>query len=345
MLWLVRTIMRRLFATALLVALAVPAHADSVEDFYRGKTIDLIVGFAAGGGNDFYVRSFGRYVGKYIPGNPTVVTRNMPGAGTFVATNSVFNTLKRDGTVIALGASTLPLDEKFGAEGVRFKTAELNWIGRMAARVDVLMMWKTSPVKTIQDAMTKPSILAGTTVGSPVVMFPNLLNNVIGTKFKIVRGYQGTREALLAMEKGEAEGNSTGWEALLSTHPDWVKNKDVNIIVQFALKRDPELADVPAAVELGRTPEETQILKAIMNATGIGLALFTTPAVPTDRLAALRRAFDATMADKNFQAELKTAGVGLTPLPGERLQDLVREVADLSPELTAKAKAAYLDVK
>ncbi len=212
----------------------------------------------------------------------------MPGAGTFLATNAVYNTLKRDGTVMALAASTLPLDEKFGGEGVRFKSAELNWIGRLAARVDVIMMWKTSDVQSIQDALQIPSILAATTIGSPVVMYPNLLNNVIGTKFKIVRGYQGSREGMLAIEKGEAEGHSTSWEALMSAHPDWIKNKDVNIIVQFSLHRRPELPDVPAAVELGKTDEQTQILKTVMNTTEIGLAVFSTPNVPADRLNALR---------------------------------------------------------
>jgi tripartite-type tricarboxylate transporter receptor subunit TctC len=271
--------------------------------------------------------------------------RNMPGAGTFLATNAVYNTLPRDGTVMALGSTTLPLDEKFGNPGVRFKTAELNWIGRIAARVDVLMMWKTSPVQNIQQALTTPSILAGTTVGSPVVMYPNLLNNVIGTKFKIVRGYEGTRAALLAMEKGEANGNSTGFEALRAIHPDWIKDGTVRVIVQFALKRDPALADVPAAVELGRTPEQTAILKAVLNSTAVGLAVFTTPGVPADRLTALRRAFDATMKDPAFAAELEKQGGDLSPLPGEELQSLVREVADLPPNLAAKAKTAYLDVK
>jgi tripartite-type tricarboxylate transporter receptor subunit TctC len=334
-----------LVAFALSSATTNPAWAQTVEQFYRGKTIDLIVGFAPGGGNDLYARSLGRYIGKHIPGNPTVVVRNMPGAGTFLATNAVYNTLKRDGTVIALAASTLPLDEKFGGEGVRFKTAELNWIGRLAARVDVIMMWKTSPVRTIQDALQVSAILAATTIGSPVVMYPNLLNNVIGTKFKIVRGYQGSREGMLAIEKGEADGHSTSWEALMSAHPDWVKNKDVNIIVQFSLHRRPELADVPAAVELGKTDEQTQILKAVMNTTEIGLAVFSTPDVPADRLTALRRAFDATMTDPEFLAEADSEGIGISPLAGERLQKLVAEVADLSPELTAAAKDAYLQVK
>jgi tripartite-type tricarboxylate transporter receptor subunit TctC len=334
-------------ASLVLCAAASVARAQSQTpaQFYHGKTIDMIVGFAAGGGNDVYVRTLGRYIGKYIPGNPTVVVRNMPGAGTFLATNAVYNTLPRDGTVMALGSTTLPLDEKFGNPGVRFKTAELNWIGRIAARVDVLMMWKTSPVQNIQQALTTPSILAGTTVGSPVVMYPNLLNNVIGTKFKIVRGYEGTRAALLAMEKGEANGNSTGFEALRAIHPDWIKDGTVRVIVQFALKRDPALADVPAAVELGRTPEQTAILKAVLNSTAVGLAVFTTPGVPADRLTALRRAFDATMKDPAFAAELEKQGGDLSPLPGEELQSLVREVADLPPNLAAKAKAAYLDVK
>ena len=304
-----------------------------------------MVGFAAGGGNDVFMRSVAHTIGKYIPGNPSVVVRNMPGAGTFMATNAVYTTLPRNGTVLALGSTTLPLDEKFGNPGVRFKTAELNWIGRIAARTDVLMMWKDSPVKTIQDALRIPAVLAGTTVGSPVVMYPNLLNNVIGTKFKIVRGYEGTRAALLAVEKGEAEGNSTGLEALNAIHPDWIANKTVNIIVQFGLDRDPALPDVPGAVELGRNAGETAILKAVMNSTALGLSLFTTPGVPADRLTALRRAFDATMKDDGFLAELKAEGGSASPLPGERLQVMVSGVADLSPELTVKAKAAYLDVK
>jgi tripartite-type tricarboxylate transporter receptor subunit TctC len=176
-------------------------------------------------------------------------------------------------------------------------------------------------------------------------MYPNLLNNVIGTKFKIVRGYQGSREGMLAIEKGEAEGHSTSWEALMSAHPDWIKNKDVNIIVQFSLQRRPELSDVPAAVELGRTAEQTQILKTVMNTTEIGLAVVSAPQVPADRLMALRRAFDATMVDPDFLAEANSEGIGISPLAGERLQSLVTEVADLSPELTAAAKAAYLQVK
>ena len=345
---MVRHLRRRLAAccvAGLALAVAPPARAQTVEQFYRGKTIDAVVGFAAGGGNDVFMRSVARTIGKYSPGKPSVVVRNMPGAGTFLATNAVYNTLPRDGTVIALGSTTLPLDEKFGNPGVRFKTAELNWIGRIARRVDVLMMWKDSPVKTIADAQRIPSVLAGTTVGSPVVMYPNLLNNVIGTRFKIVRGYQGTRAALLAIEKGEAEGNSTGLEALNAIHPDWIANKTVNIIVQFGRDRDPALPDVPAAIELGRNAGETAILKAVMNSTALGLSLFTTPGVPADRLTALRRAFDATMKDADFLAELNAEGGSASPLPGERVQTLVSEVIDIAPELAAKAKQAYLDVK
>lgn len=334
-----------IFLCALDASAARPARAQDVAQFYRGKSLDMIDGYAAGGGNDVFVRSVSRYIGKYIPGNPAVVVRNMPGAGTFLATNAVYNTLPHDGTVIALGSSTLPLDEKFGNPGVRFKAAELNWIGRIAARVDVLSMWKTSPVQNIQDALKISSILAGTTVGSPVVMFPNLLNNVIGTKFKIVRGYEGTRAALLAMEKGEANGNSTGLEALRAIHPDWIKDKTARIIVQFSTARDPSLPDVPAAVELGRTSEQTAILKAVMNSTAIGLALFTSPGVPVDRVTALRRAFDATMEDPAFVAELERQGGSISPMRGEQLQRLVSDVADLSPDLAAKVKAAYLKVE
>jgi tripartite-type tricarboxylate transporter receptor subunit TctC len=329
-------------ASLVLCAVAGAARAQGLTaaQFYRGKTIDMIVGFAAGGGNDVYVRTLGRHIGKYIPGNPSVVVRNMPGAGTFLATNAVYNTLPRDGTVMALGSTTLPLDEKFGNPGVRFKTAGLDWIGRIAARVDVLMMWKTSPVQSIAQALTTPSILAGTTVGSPVVMYPNLLNNVIGTKFKIVRGYEGTRAALLAMEKGEANGNSTGFEALRAIHPDWIKEGTVKIIVQFALKRDPALPDVPAAVELGRTPEQTALLRAVLASTAVGLAMFTTPGVPADRLTALRRAFDATMKDEGFVADAAKIGFEVDALSGEQVQAAVAALAHTPPEVVARVRAA-----
>jgi tripartite-type tricarboxylate transporter receptor subunit TctC len=203
------------------------------------------------------------------------------------------------------------------------------------------MMWKTSPVKTIADAQKIESTLSGTGAGSTVSIYPTVLNNVIGTKFKLVMGYRGSNEAMLAMERGEVEGHSTAWSAVKVAKPDWVRDKTVSIIVQFALKRHPELPDIPTAVELARNDDERQVLSAIMNASEVGTAFFTGPGVPPDRLAALRHAFDETMKDPEFLAEAQRFRLGVTPMTGEELQKLVSQVSGLSPALLEKVRAAY----
>jgi tripartite-type tricarboxylate transporter receptor subunit TctC len=315
--------------------------AQTPEQFYKGKSLDLEIGYPTGGSNDAYGRLLAGHLGKHIPGSPTIVPRNMPGAGSFLAVNRVHSTLPKDGTVIGLGAPTLALDEKLGSQGVRFKTAELNWLGRVDSLINIVMMWKTSPVKTIADAQKIESTLSGTGAGSTVSIYPTVLNNVIGTKFKLVMGYRGSNEAMLAMERGEVEGHSTAWSAVKVAKPDWVRDKTVSIIVQFALKRHPELPDVPTAVELARNDDERQVLAAIMNASEVGTAFFTGPGVPPDRLAALRHAFDETMKDPEFLAEAQRIRLGVTPMTGEELQKLVAQVSSLSPALLEKVRAAY----
>jgi len=224
---------------------------------------------------------------------------------------------------------------------VRFKTAELNWIGRIDSLVNIVFMWKTSPVKNFADAQKRESTLSGTGVGSTVSIYPTVMNNVFGTKFKLVMGYKGSNEAMLAVERGEVEGHSTSWTALKVAHPDWLRDADVAILVQFALKRHAELSDIPTAVELARNDEERAILSAVMNATEVGTAFFTTPGVPADRLTALRRAFDATMKDPELLADAQRINVGVSPLAGEELQRLVAEVSELPPALLDKVRAAY----
>jgi tripartite-type tricarboxylate transporter receptor subunit TctC len=321
--------------------LASHASAQSPEQFYTGKTIDFVIGYPPGGSNDTLGRLVARHLGQHIPGKPLIVPKNMPGAGSFLAVNQIFNTLPKDGTVIGIGAPTTPLDEKLGTQGVRFKTAELNWLGRLDSLINMVFMWKTSPVKTFADAQKIESTLSGTGVGSTVSIFPTVMNNVFATKFKLIMGYKGSNEAMLAVERGEVEGHSTSWTALKVAHPDWIRDKSVTVLVQFALKRHPELPDIPTAVDLARNDEERAILRAIMNATEIGTAFFTTPAVPADRIAALRRAFDATMQDPELLSEAQKINVAVSPLQGEELQKLVAEVSDLSPALLEKVRAAY----
>jgi tripartite-type tricarboxylate transporter receptor subunit TctC len=315
--------------------------AQTLEQFYKGKLLDLEIGYPTGGSNDAYGRLLANHLGKHIPGSPSVVPRNVPGAGSFLAVNRVFSTLPKDGTVIGLGAPTLALDERLGSQGVRFKTAELNWLGRVDSLINIVMMWKTSPVKTIADAQKIESTLSGTGAGSTVSIYPTVLNNVIGTKFKLVMGYRGSNEAMLAMERGEVEGHSTAWSAVKVAKPDWLRDKTVTIIVQFALQRHPELPDIPTAVELARNDDERAVLAAIMNASEVGTAFFTGPGVPPDRLAALRHAFDETMKDPEFLAEAQRIRLGVSPMAGEAVQKLVGQISGLTPALLEKVRAVY----
>jgi tripartite-type tricarboxylate transporter receptor subunit TctC len=332
-------------AAALIFTTAFQAPAQTPEQFYKGKQIELAIGYPPAGSNDVYARLLARHLGKHIPGNPTVVPQNRPGAGSFLTLGYVYNVAPKDGTVIGIGAPTAPLDEKLGSQGVRFKTAELNWLGRIDSLINMVFLWHTSPVKTFEDALKIESKLSGTGVGSTVSVYPTVTNNVLGTKFKLIMGYKGSNDAQLAVERGEVEGHSTSWTAVKVAHPDWRPEKKINIIVQYALNRHPEMADVPTVVELAKTDEQRQVLRAVMNATEIGTAFFTTPGVPPDRLAALRRAFDATMKDPEFLAEAERTKLTIGPLAGEELQKLVTEVATLPEALVEKVKAAYATPK
>jgi len=332
------------FAAGMLAV--VPARAQTPEQFYTGKNVDFVIGYPPGGSNDTWARLVTRHLGKYIPGNPTIVPRNTPGAGSFLAVNQVFNVAPKDGTVIAIGAPTIPLDEKLGTQGVRFKTAELNWLGRVDSLVNMVFMWvATSRVKSYEDALKTAATLSGTGVGSTVSIYPTVMNHVLGTKFKLIMGYKGSNEAMLAVERGEVEGHSTSWTALKVAHPDWIKDKKVTLLVQFALKRHPEMPDIPTAVELGRNDEERAILSAVMNAAEVGTAFFTTPGAPPDRVTTLRRAFDATMKDPEFQADVERTRLSINPITGEELQKLVADVSNLPPALLEKVRAAYTFTK
>jgi tripartite-type tricarboxylate transporter receptor subunit TctC len=326
--------------TAITLA-ATPAFAQTPEEFYKGKQIELAIGYPPAGSNDVYARLLARHLGKHIPGNPTVVPQNRPGAGSFLTLAYVYGVAPKDGTVIGIGAPTAPLDEKLGTQGVRFKAAELNWLGHIDSLINIVFLWHTSPVKTFADALKTEAKLSGTGVGSTVSIYPTVTNNVLGTKFKLVMGYKGSNDAQLAVERGEVEGHSTSWTAVKVAHPDWRPDKKINIIVQYALKKHAELPDVPTVVDLAKTHDERHGLRAVMYATAIGTAFFTTPNTPKDRVEALRRAFDATMKDPEFLAEAQKTHLTVGPLPGEELQQLVAEVAAIKPDILEKVRAAY----
>ena len=331
-----------LIARAILIlALVAPARAQTPEEFYKVKTIDFVIGYPTGGSNDVWGRLLGRHIGNHIPGRPNVVPKNMPGAGSFLAVNQIFNVLPRDGTVIGIAAPTIALDERLQNPGVRFKTAELNWIGRADTLINMVFMWKTSPVKSVADAMQVQSTLSGTGAGSTVSIYPTVMNHVLGTKFKLIMGYRGSNEAMLAVERGEVNGHSTSYTALKVAHPDWIRDKAVTILVQFAHRRHAEMPDIPTVVELARSDDERAVLSAITNAAEVGTAFFTTPAAPPERVTALRHAFDTTMADPQFLDDVARTGLATSPLAGEELQKLIAEVSNLAPPLLEKVRAAY----
>jgi tripartite-type tricarboxylate transporter receptor subunit TctC len=309
---------------ALLLTPCAIAQAQPVESFYRGKTVNLIIGYPPAGANDVYARLVARHLGRHIPGNPAIVPRNLPGAGSLLAASRIFNTEPKDGTTLGLLVPTIPLDEK---------------LDNPAPNVTFIMA--TSAVKTIGDAFDKVAVLGATGRSATNSIYPTVLNNVLGTKFKIVNGYEGSAAAMIAMERGEVEGHSSTYDSVKAVHPDWITDKRVNIVVQYSLRRHPELADVPTTVELARNEEQRGILTAVASAAEIGKFILSTPGVPTDRVTALRRAFDAMVKDDEFIAEAQKLRIELLPLAGEELQQIVRSVQDLSPDLTQKIKAMY----
>ena len=326
---------------ATLVWWPAPLSAQTPDTFYKGRTVDLVIGYPPGGSNDVYARAVSRHMGRYLPGNPTIVPRNMPGGGSLLAANHMYSVAPKDGGTIAIISPTAALDEKLGNTAVRFEAGKFIWLGRISSSVNQIMVWGTQPYTSWKDALTKEIKLAATGAGSTVSVYPTVLNNVLKTKFKLVMGYKGSGEAMLAMERGEMDGHSTSWEALKSQHPGWLKDKTVRILVQFALQRTPEMPDVPTAIEIAETDEQKAILRAVLAATEVGKPVLTTPGVPADRVSALRHAFDLMVKDPEFIAEFVKQGLEVTPLSGAELQKLVEEVANISPALLEKVKATY----
>src|SRR5262247_2515547 len=331
----------RIVAALLIAWIPATASAQHVDSFYRGKTVNMIIGYPPAGANDFYARAVAHHIGKHIPGNPAVIPRNMPGGGSLLAANHIFNVAPKDGTTLGLIVPTAPIEERLGAANVRFKAAEFNWIGRLAATPNVTFMNASAPVKTIQDAMEHESVLGATGRSSTVAVYPTMLNHLVGTKFKLVMGYAGSAEAMLAMERGEVEGHSTTWEGVKSRAARQLRDKTINILVQYGLQRHPELPDIPTAVELGRTSEEVQALRFFANASDVGRFILSTPDTPADRIQALRRAFDAMVKDPEFIADLDAQKLDLGPLRGEELQKLIEEVANVPPSILEKVRGLY----
>jgi tripartite-type tricarboxylate transporter receptor subunit TctC len=326
----------------LLAALAgASARADEVADFYRGKRINLVIGYGTGGGYDLYARMLGRFLGDHIPGKPTIVPQNMPGASSRGAANWLSKVAPHDGTVIATISQGSATDQALGQPGVQFDVRKLNWIGNMVVVNNLLFVSAKSGVATLEQARVKALAIGATGAASPSVLYPQVSNNLLGTKFRIVSGYPSGGDINIAVERGEVDGRgSDSWASMKSTHPDWLRDHTVNILFQAGTKREPDLPDVPLWSELGRSAEERAVLEILSGDIAVGRPIVTAPDVPIERIAALRRAFDETMADPAFVAAAKEAHMDFNPIGGAELQGIVSKIAGASPQVIAMVKDA-----
>jgi tripartite-type tricarboxylate transporter receptor subunit TctC len=315
-----------------------PAMAEAQPSF-AGKTITLTIGYGPGSGNDVYGRLIARHIGRHIPGQPNVVPQNMPGAGSFKAANYLFQAAPKDGTSLGYISQTAATEELLGSQAIQFKTAQFNWVGRIGSYNNITITWHTSRIKTIADALKMESTIGATGVGSAVYIYPNMMNKILGTKFKIVSGYQGTAQTSLAMERGEVEGVTMGWFPVKTNKRDWVEQKKINFLVQFLTKRHPDLPNVPTIVELARTPEEKQLFSLFANDGEVGKAILLPPGVPPATVAVLRRAFDAMTKDPAYIAETDKLQLEVDSLPGEQLQELIAGVMKTPASVVARAKS------
>ena len=318
---------RGLTCGALLLCLAAgQARAQSVEDFYRGKTLDLYIGFTVGGGYDLYARLVGRFIGDHLPGKPRIVPKQMTGAGSRILTKFMYGLAPKDGTALATADQSLALEQVLGDAAAQYDAAEFGWVGNPAADNNTVAAWHTTGVRSIEDAR-KRELTVGATGANTSSQYAAVLNMVAGTRFKIILGYPGGADINLAMEKGEVDiRGSNSWEGWKSTKPDWIKDRKVNILAQIGLTKAPDLQDVPLIMDLARNDEERAALRLLSAPATIGRPIFTTPGVPADRLKALRDAFDAMLKDPAFQQGAAQAGLAVNAVSGAELQSIIQEI-------------------
>jgi tripartite-type tricarboxylate transporter receptor subunit TctC len=309
--------------------------------YFKGKTVYLDIGpGTAGGGYDIAGRFLARHLGKHLPGNPTIVAQNVEGGSGLLLANQLYAAgAPRDGTVVGMIADNATFSELMAAQGVRYHVAEFSWIGRISTAVDLTVTWHNSKGKTIADAKANEVLIAAGPAIGIAYQLPALLNGVVGTKFKLITGYNGVIPMQLAMEKGETDGAFAEWSAFEIVHADWVRDKKINYLVQYALEREPDLPDVPTAVELGRTDADKQLLTVATAGAFIGRSLVAPPGVSQEVMKLLRDGFDEAMHDPELIAEAKQLKLFIAPLRGEALQEVVGKLAKTPPQVLDRAKA------
>lgn len=335
--------MRGLAAAACLVAAVSTASAQGAADFYKGRNLDLYIGYSVGGAYDLYARMLARHLGRHIPGNPTVLPKNMEGAGSLRLANWLYNVAPKDGSAIGIIGRGTGFDPLLGNTKAQFDGTRFTWIGSANNEVSICVAWHTSGITKFEELLTKELVVGGTSSSADTDQFPKIVNGVLGTKMKVVTGYPGGNEVGLAMERGEVQGRcGWSWSSVKSTHQKWIDDKRFSILVQLALEKHPDLPNVPLIIDLAHDQQQRQILRLIFARQVMGRPFLAPPGIPQDRAAALRKAFMDTMTDKDFLADTEKAKMEITPVSGEKLQELVKEIYATPKPLADKA-ASFIE--
>jgi tripartite-type tricarboxylate transporter receptor subunit TctC len=320
---------------ALAGACATAAKADAVADFYKGRTVTIVVSSAAAGGYDAVARAVARHLGKHMPGNPTFIVRNMPGAGGMTATNFLYNNAEKDGVVIGLVQNNTPFEPLFGTREARYDPVKFNWLGSPSSETAMVLLWHAVPVNSVADLKAREVAVGVSGANSTPAFFTRLLNATLGTKMKLINGYPGQNDVLLAMERREVDGHpSAFFNSVRSTRPAWLRDKTVKAILQYGAEKLAELADVPLASDLVASDEDRLVMQAAFAALALGRPFLAPPGIPPERVAALRQAFAATIADAEFLAEAERLGLGLnTARTGEQIQEVIERAYQSPPRV------------
>jgi tripartite-type tricarboxylate transporter receptor subunit TctC len=321
----------------IVLGLAAPAQAQPVEDFYRSRTITILVGFTAGGGYDLYARVLGRHMGRHVPGNPAIVVQNMPGAGSLKATQFIYSVAPKDGTVLATvsrGMMTEPL-----LNDAKFDATRLTWLGSIVSETSLCATWQTSAVKTWSDMFGRDFTLGGSATGADPDTFALILRNVFGAKVKLVTGYPGGNDINLAMERGEVDGRC-GWSWSSIKSQKWLRDGKINPLVQFGMEKHADLPDVPLALDRAANDEQRQVVRLLTAGQFVGRPFFAPPDIPSDRKGALRKAFDATMQDPQFLAEAAKLDLEISPLAAPAIDEFLADLYRTPQDVVRKAVSA-----
>lgn len=335
------SIARAAAAAFLLLAPASRGLAQNPADFYKGRNVDLYIGYSVGGAYDLYARVIGRHMGAHIPGEPTLVPKNMEGAGSLRLANYLYRVAPQDGSAFGTIGRGIPFDPLLIGRGDAFDAQKFTWLGSANNEVSVCVAMKDSGIAKFEDLYTKELAVGGTGTSADTDQFPRVLNSILGTHFKIVEGYPGGNDVVLAMERGEVAGRcGWSWSSVKSTHKSWIDDKRMIVLVQLSLTKHPEMPDVPLIMDFAKTDEQRAILKMIFARNVMGRPYLAPQNLPADRVAVLRKAFMDTMTDKNFLADAAKTDLEINPVSGEDVEKLVKDVYATPADIIEKTKAA-----